>query len=102
MTRETAVATGRRFEALAADYLKVRGCRIAGQNFRCKAGEIDLIVTDAESKLIFVKLDLDRAIALVAQALQSQLTSSADFVMPRNTIYSPTVSSRPTFADLML
>ena len=56
MTRETAVATGRRFEALAADYLKVRGCRIAGQNFRCKAGEIDLIVTDAESKLIFVEV----------------------------------------------
>ena len=56
MTRETAVATGRRFEAFAADYLKVRGCRIEDQNFRCKAGEIDLIVTDPESRLVFVEV----------------------------------------------
>jgi putative endonuclease len=34
-------------EALAAEYLRIRGLKILARNLRCKAGEIDLVCLDA-------------------------------------------------------
>lgn len=39
---------GRWGEAEAAQYLEVRGCRIQATNWRCAAGEADLIILDGE------------------------------------------------------
>jgi putative endonuclease len=48
-------AVGRRGEALAAAYLQQRGYGIIASNWRCAAGEIDIIATDAH-ELVFVEV----------------------------------------------
>lgn len=42
-------------EARAAAYLGAQGCALAEQNWRCAAGEVDLVVRDGES-LAFVEV----------------------------------------------
>jgi len=42
-------------ERAAADHLRGRGCRILARNFRCRGGEIDLIVLD-EGCVAFVEV----------------------------------------------
>lgn len=46
---------GQSAEQLAITYLKKQNCKLYHQNFRCKAGEIDLIVQDGNS-LVFVEV----------------------------------------------
>lgn len=36
-------------EALAAEYLRQRGCRLAAHSYHCRFGEIDLIAWDGSS-----------------------------------------------------
>lgn len=48
-------AVGSRYEQLAADHLTKNGVQILGQNFRCRQGEIDLIVRDGRY-LVFVEV----------------------------------------------
>lgn len=47
--------TGQRGEALAAAYLERHGYGIIATNWRCAAGEIDIIATDAH-ELVFVEV----------------------------------------------
>lgn len=44
-------------EALVAEYLEARGCRIAEKEWRCRFGEIDLIA-EQEGTLLFVEVKL--------------------------------------------
>jgi len=53
-------AAGRRAEDLAADYLAARGLKLIGRNYRCRLGEIDLILTDGPA-LVFVEVRLRRS-----------------------------------------
>ncbi len=53
-------------EALAADYLRRRGYRVAAANYRCRLGEIDLIVRRGPL-VAFVEVKL-RASAAFAEA----------------------------------
>lgn len=46
-------------EALAADYLQARGLRLLQRNYRCRLGEIDLILADG-AVLVFVEVRLRR------------------------------------------
>lgn len=46
---------GAQQEALAADYLERQGFRILARNFRCRAGEIDLIAEE-DGCLVFVEV----------------------------------------------
>jgi len=46
---------GRRGEALAAELLQAQGLTIVERNFRCRAGEIDLVALDGET-LVFVEV----------------------------------------------
>jgi putative endonuclease len=46
---------GRRGEALAAELLRARGLEIVERNFRCRAGEIDLVVLDGPT-VVFVEV----------------------------------------------
>ncbi len=42
----TTTALGHAAESRALEYLKARGLKLVQRNFRCKAGEIDLIMRD--------------------------------------------------------
>lgn len=44
-------------EALVAEYLEARGCRIVEREWRCRFGEIDLIA-EQEGALLFVEVKL--------------------------------------------
>ena len=44
-------------EALAAEYLEARGCRIVEKEWRCRFGEIDLIA-EKDWMLVFVEVKL--------------------------------------------
>jgi putative endonuclease len=46
---------GRRGEDLAAAFLEARAFEIVARNFRCRAGEIDLVVRDGHA-LVFVEV----------------------------------------------
>ncbi|MDW8237287.1 MAG: YraN family protein [Aquificaceae bacterium] len=46
---------GKNFEEIALNYLKSIGCKLISKNFRCKDGEIDLIVI-CDSTLVFVEV----------------------------------------------
>ena len=46
---------GEQAETLAADFLRKAGLRIAGRNYRCRFGEIDLIARDGKT-LVFVEV----------------------------------------------
>ena len=55
---------GRRGERLAAGHLRRLGCRILGRNYRCPAGEADLIVLDRSTRpetLAFVEVKTRRS-----------------------------------------
>lgn len=53
--RDLRHALGRRGERAAAKHLRRRGLRILIQNYRCDAGEIDLIASD-RGTLVFVEV----------------------------------------------
>lgn len=40
------IDSGQQAEALAVQYLKKQRCKILGQNYRCRFGEIDIIALD--------------------------------------------------------
>lgn len=51
--------SGAHAEALAADYLQRRGLRLLARNYRCRLGEIDLILADG-AVLVFAEVRLRR------------------------------------------
>ncbi len=52
---ETAVGIGRRLEDAALAWLERRGLRLRGRNYRCRGGEIDLVMEDGDC-LVFVEV----------------------------------------------
>jgi putative endonuclease len=48
---------GRAAEHLAAQFLEARGLKILERNFRCRAGEVDLIARDGRT-VVFVEVRL--------------------------------------------
>ena len=50
----TAIATGQKYEALAADYLKSENYEIIEMNFHGRHGEIDIIAKDGKY-LVFIE-----------------------------------------------
>jgi len=54
---------GRAGERLAAAQLESQGYRILETNFRCRYGEIDLVVEDAGGDLVFVEVKMRRGTA---------------------------------------
>ena len=49
-------ARGDRGEAAVADWLLARGCQLLARQFRCRYGEIDLVVRDREGTVCFVEV----------------------------------------------
>jgi len=54
------IDTGKRGEALAAEFLERKGWRIAERNFRAGRGEIDLIAWAGDRLLVFVEVKTRR------------------------------------------
>lgn len=50
-------AAGQAAERLAAEFLEARGLEILERNFRCRAGEVDLIARDGRT-VVFVEVRL--------------------------------------------
>jgi putative endonuclease len=56
--------TGLLGEKLATNYLIARGYRILERNFRCKGGEVDIIVRDPSDKsLVFIEVKARRGLS---------------------------------------
>lgn len=48
-------SVGEKYESIAASWLEDRGLRLLARNFRCKAGEIDIIARD-RTHLVFLEV----------------------------------------------
>lgn len=55
--------TGKKGEAIAAEYLKKKGYRIIEINYRCPIGEIDIVAQD-QNEMVFVEVKARRSCAL--------------------------------------
>lgn len=84
----TSVSLGRDAEARALTFLLKQGLTLIEKNFRCRAGEIDLIMRDADM-LVFIEVRSrkDRrfggAAASVGPVKQQRLWRSATFYLLR-------------------
>lgn len=76
-------------EALAADYLRKKHYKLLAMNYRCKFGEIDLVVSNREY-LVFVEVKLRksanfaRAAEYVDFHKQNRLRSTAEIYLSQN------------------
>ena len=76
------LATGRRAEALAAEFLERQGLRILARNWRQPGGEIDLVADDAGT-CVFVEvrartgLDFGHPLEAVGVAKRAQVVRAA-------------------------
>ena len=92
---ESKADRGAEGEALAARHLERRGYRILERNFRCRAGEIDIVARDGDT-LVFVEVrtrSSDRhgsALETVGAAKQAQIVKVARVYLQ---------ARRPTFDD---
>lgn len=86
-------ATGRQLsgqagEERALEYLSGHGLALVERNFRCKVGEIDLVMQD-QGSLVFVEVrrresrDYGGAIASVTPAKQRRMVRAAQFYLLR-------------------
>jgi putative endonuclease len=88
-------AIGDRAEHLAYLYLKKRGLSLLHRNFRCRGGEIDLIMRDADS-LVFVEVryrsstDYGRAAETVSARKQDRIIRCAQYYMTRHGLWNTT------------
>ena len=87
-------AQGHRWEQAALLYLKRRGLTMVEENFRCKGGEIDLIMRDGDT-LVFVEVrqraDCTHggAAASITPAKIRRLVRAAQFYLLRFAVTPP-------------
>ena len=84
----TSQAEGQAGENLALDYLKIQGLVLLERNFRCRSGEIDLIMQH-DDMLVFVEVrkrsssHYGGAAASINRNKQSRLISAAHIYLQR-------------------
>ena len=82
-------ARGRKGEREALDYLRSKGLKLVTRNYRCRLGELDLIMSDGET-LVFVEVRKRSRDALIAPALtvthtkQRRLVKTARHYLMKN------------------
>jgi putative endonuclease len=75
-------------EALAAEYLRIRGLRVLARNLRCKAGEIDLVCLDG-SILAIVEVrqresaEFGGALASVTRSKRRKIIRATQYFLQR-------------------
>jgi putative endonuclease len=78
----TQAAAGARAEQMAEDFLRKHGLVLVHRNFRCRMGEIDLILRDRET-LVFAEVRLRRrsefggAAVSITPAKQARIVAAA-------------------------
>lgn len=81
-------------ETLALRHLEQAGLRLVERNYRCRGGEIDLVMLDADS-LVFVEVRyrsstrFGRAEETVTAAKQARLTTAASHYLQRHAVTRP-------------
>lgn len=76
-------------ETAALDFLETRNLLCLDRNFRCRSGEIDLVMRDADC-LVFVEVRYRRhsrygtGAATVTRSKQSRLTAAARYFLMRH------------------
>ena len=84
--RPSAVSLGRDAEARALAFLQQQGLTLIEKNFRCRAGEVDLIMHDVQT-LVFIEVRSRKnqhfggAAASVGPVKQQRLWRSASFYL---------------------
>ena len=80
------IKQGNAAEKIAATYLQQKGLSLIEKNFRCKYGEIDLIMQDGKT-LVFIEVRLRSnanfggAAMSINQAKQQKLSRSAEYYL---------------------
>ncbi|WP_186804886.1 YraN family protein [Limihaloglobus sulfuriphilus] len=80
---------GRWGERKAVKYLKGKGYSVLALNYRCKAGEIDAVMSTPEGVIVFVEVKsrrkegLWRAVDAVTRKKQRKIAASAKFFKKR-------------------
>lgn len=79
---ETTTARGRRYEALALAHLESQGLQLLERNFRCKGGEIDLVMRHGDVLALVevrmrARVDFGGAAASVDGRKQRRLITAA-------------------------
>jgi putative endonuclease len=88
------LAHGQQAEQQALDFLLNKGLKLVTRNFRCKTGEIDLIMRD-DDDLVFVEVrfrqsnDFGRALETVTASKQRKLLACANRFLQMKRIDSP-------------
>lgn len=85
---------GAQAEKLAADYLQRNGLRLIASNYRCRMGEIDLILKDGAT-LVFAEVRLRSnahfggAAASITPAKQARISRAAQIYLQQSNIDAP-------------
>ena len=92
MAGPTTVAIGGRWEKLALEHLSCSGLELIGKNFRCRLGEIDLVMLDLDC-LVFVEVRYRKANRFASAATsvdrhkQRKLARAAAFFLTQHPQY---------------
>jgi putative endonuclease len=84
---------GKIAEDEACRYLRHRGLKLVARNYRCRCGEIDLIMKETET-LVFVEVRYRRSAAFgsgaetVTRAKQGKIAQSAAYFLQENRQYA--------------
>ena len=86
--------TGQAAEMLAAQFLQMNGLTLLESNFRCRFGELDLILREGDS-LVFAEVrmrtngNFGGAAASITPTKQAKLTRTAEFYLQQTRSNAP-------------
>ena len=86
MARTPRQANGSEGEDQAAAHIEKAGLRVLARNWRCRAGELDIVASDADGTLVFVEVRrrasaaFGGAAASITPAKQLRLARAADLL----------------------
>ncbi len=85
---------GEKSEQLACDYLLKQGLQLIDKNFKCKYGEIDLIMNDSET-LVIIEVRFRKtnkyggALESISQKKQSRIIATTQYYLSTHKVNSP-------------
>lgn len=93
----TTTEKGRKQEQAACEFLSMKGLRLVARNYRSKAGEIDLIMTDTtleEPELVFIEVrskanpEYGHAFETITRSKQYKLKKTATCYLIEKALYN--------------
>jgi putative endonuclease len=82
--KKSKTAHGAHWERFAEQYLTRKGLRVLCRNYRCKGGEIDLVMATADETIVFIEVryrrssDFGTALETVGSAKQARIRRAAN------------------------